>query len=173
MLNTFDILVYVTSFFFILLGFFRGGMKEISSLFLYLIVTLFSLKYMSALAGYLYNYEIIKNLILDYTSDNYVIYVKNSISFLLILLTSFILVFFARELFFSKIIIFNNFILNRFVGAIFGFFKAFLFIVIFTLLFDQYYSGNIITIFGNNSLWLEFFYNYSVQLENVWNYWNS
>tara|TARA_B100000287_G_scaffold435061_1_gene501648 strand:+ start:1206 stop:1727 length:522 start_codon:yes stop_codon:yes gene_type:complete len=173
MLNTFDILVYITLFFFILLGFFRGGIKEISSFFLYFIVTLLSFKYMSALGEYFYNYEIIKNLILDYFSDNYIIYAKYSISFLLILSTSFALVFFIRELFFSKIIIFNNFILNRFLGAFFGFFKACLFIIIFTLLVDQYYSSDITTIFGNNSLWLEFFYNYSVQLENVWDYWNS
>ena len=67
----------------------------------------------------------------------------------------------------------SNVFLDKFFGIFFGFIKG---VILLTTVFQiiMYYENfHFITDFDNNSLFLDYFLQFGVQLQHVWNHWYS
>ena len=69
--------------------------------------------------------------------------------------------------------IFENLFFDKFLGMIFGFLKGVVLIATFFSLMFFYDYFDHIKNFDKNSLFLDYFLQYSVQLQDVWNHWYS
>ena len=161
-----DIFIFIFLLIFSLLGFIRGFKKElysVISLFLFIIISYF---YANFIGKYIFN-------LIDYDLDSLPKYSY--------LITGSIVVFILSKFFVSSVskFLFNypslisNVFLDKFFGIFFGFIKGFILLTFIFLIMMHYENFYLITDFDNNSLFLDYFLQFGVQLQHVWNHWYS
>ena len=161
-----DFFILVALFIFLVLGFFRGSKKEIFSIInlsLFFIVSYF---YADFIGTYLITFS-------GFDSKNIPYDVNLILGYLMIFITTSTLMLLIRSILFSPSSSFGTTLFDKIFGSFFGLIKGLIFICI-SFLFCSYYDVlDFITNFDNNSLFLDYFLHYGVQLQNVWNHWNS
>ena len=161
-----DFIIFIVLMVFVFSGFFRGARKEISST-LNTIVFIF----LSYIYAYKFGYFIFKKIdIYDSEIPDFVIIIFGII---LIFIFSSIFFYFLRKTLITYFLNFENKFLDRLFSTIFSFFKGFFIISIFFSFLDHYEMISFIKDFDENSLLLDYLLKFSVQLQNVWNHWNS
>jgi len=161
-----DLFILITLIIFSSLGFFRGFKKEIRSLinlFLFIILSYFFAKDIG-------NYSI-SFLNLDLAN-----YPKSSnliIGFILTFIISTILSFIFSSMFQIISQSLNNIILDRILGLLFGLFKGTIIFILFIAFVDYFNYLDLSNSLYKNSFFMEFFFKFGVQLEYVWNHWNT
>ena len=161
-----DIFIFIFLAIFLLLGFIRGFKKElysVVSLFLFIVISYF---YANFIGKYMFNF-------IDYD-----LYSSSQYSYLII---GCIIVFISSNFFVSSVgrFIFNssslvnNIFLDKFFGIFFGFIKGVVFLTATFQIMIHYENFHLITNFDNNSLFLDYFLQFGVQLKHVWNHWYS
>jgi len=161
-----DFLILVALFIFLVLGFFRGLKKEIFSIMNFSLFFIVSYFYADFIGTYLINFS-------GFDSKNIPSYGSLMLGYLLIFITTSTLMLLIRSILFSPSSCFGTTLFDKIFGSFFGLIKGLIFICI-SFLFCSYYDNlNFITTFDNNSLFLDYFLHYGVQLQNVWNHWNS
>ena len=149
-----------------IIGFFRGFNKEIRSIMTISLFALISYYFIGNIEVYIKNFiSIPQNL--------YPNYLHPVISLLLIYIFSVLIIYFVNNFLLSFSLFSKNILLDKFLGIFIGFFKGFVFIVIFFLMANYYSFLEYFINFDKNSLFLDYFLKYGVQLNNVWNHWNS
>ena len=149
-----------------IIGFFRGFNKEIRSIMTISLFALISYYFIGNIEVYIKNFiSIPQNL--------YPNYLYPVISLLLIYIFSVLIIYFANNFLLSFSLFSKNILLDKFLGIFIGLFKGFVFIVIFFLMSNYYSFLEYFINFDKNSLFLDYFLKYGVQLNNVWNHWNS
>ena len=161
-----DFFILVVLFIFLVLGFFRGLKKEIFSIINFSLFFIISYFYAGFISTFLINFS-------GFDSKNIPTYASLILGYLLIFITTSTLILLIRSILFSPSSSFGTTLFDKIFGSFFGLFKGLIFICT-TFLFCSYYDNlDFITTFDNNSLFLDYFLHYGVQLENVWNHWNS
>jgi len=161
-----DFFILVALFIFIVLGFFRGLKKEIFSIINFSLFFILSYFYVDFVGVYLINF-------FGFDSKNIPSYASLIFGYLLIFITTSTLMLLIRSILFSPSSSFGTTLFDKIFGSFFGLIKGIIFICI-SLLFCSYYDNlDFIINFDNNSLFLDYFLHYGVQLQNVWNHWNS
>ena len=149
-----------------IIGFFRGFNKEIRSIMTISLFAFISYYFIGNIEVYIKNFiSIPQNL--------YPNYLYPVISLLLIYIFSVLIIYFANNFLLSFSLFSKNILLDKFLGIFIGLFKGFVFIVIFFLMSNYYSFLEYFINFDKNSLFLDYFLKYGVQLNNVWNHWNS
>ena len=149
-----------------IIGFFRGFNKEIRSIMTISLFALISYYFIGNIEVYIKNFiSIPQNL--------YPNYLYPVISLLLIYIFSVLIIYFVNNFLLSFSLFSKNILLDKFLGIFIGLFKGFVFIVIFFLMVNYYSFLEYFINFDKNSLFLDYFLKYGVQLNNVWNHWNS
>ena len=149
-----------------IIGFFRGFNKEIRSIMTISLFALISYYFIGNIEVYIKNFiSIPQNL--------YPNYLYPVISLLLIYIFSVLIIYFVNNFLLSFSLFSKNILLDKFLGIFIGLFKGFVFIVIFFLMVNYYSFLEYFINFDKNSLFLDYFLNFGVQLQNVWNHWNS
>jgi len=148
------------------LGFFRGLKKEISSIINFSLFFILSYFYADFIGNYL--------LILSgFDSQKFPSYANIILGYMLIFIATSLLMFVIRSILFNPSSSFAKTFFDKILGSFFGLIKGLIFIYI-SFLFLRYYNNlDYITNFDNNSLFLDYFLYYGVQLQNVWNHWYS
>ena len=161
-----DFFILVALFIFLVLGFFRGLKKEIFSIINFSLFFIVSYFYADFIGTYLINFS-------GFDSSNIPSYTNLILGYLLIFITTSTLMLLIKSIFFSPSSSFGTTLFDKILGSFFGLIKGLIFICI-SFLFCSYYDDlDFITNFDNNSLFLDYFLHYGVQLQNVWNHWNS
>ena len=161
-----DFFILAVLFIFLVLGFFRGLKKEIISIInlsLFFIVSYF---YADSLGSYLMSF-------FSLDSKNLPSYANLILGYLLILITTSVLMSLIKSILLGPSSSFGNTFFDKIFGSFFAFIKGIFFICILFLLCTHYDNLDYITNFDNNSLFLDYFLHYGVQLQNVWNHWYS
>tara|TARA_B100000795_G_scaffold136422_1_gene101893 strand:- start:544 stop:1035 length:492 start_codon:yes stop_codon:yes gene_type:complete len=161
-----DFFILVALFIFLVLGFFRGLKKEIFSIINFSLFFIVSYFYADFIGTYLITFS-------GFDSSNIPSYTNLILGYLLIFITTSTLMLLIKSIFFSPSSSFGTTLFDKIFGSFFGLIKGLIFICI-SFLFCSYYDDlDFITNFDNNSLFLDYFLHYGVQLQNVWNHWNS
>ena len=161
-----DFFIFIFLVIFIILGFLRGFRKELGSLvniFLFISVSYF---YADFVGNYIINF-------LNYDLSNFPKYSYLVIGCIFIfLLTKFFIYLLSKVLFSSSELV-RSLFFDKFFGLFFGFIKGFTLLSILFSLMINYDVFYLITDFDNNSLFLDYFLQFGVQLQYVWNHWYS
>ena len=161
-----DFFILAVLFIFLVLGFFRGLKKEIISIVNFSLFFIVSYFYADSLGSYLMTF-------FSLDSKNLPSYANLILGYLLILISTSFLMFLIRSIILGPSSSFGTTLFDKIFGSFFGLIKGLIFICI-SFLFCSYYDNlNFITNFDNNSLFLDYFLHYGVQLQNVWNHWYS
>jgi len=161
-----DFFILIILIIFSILGFFRGFKKEIRSLinlFIFIILSYF-------FAGDIGNY-LISFLNIDLT--NYPKFSNLIIGFILTFIISIILAFIFTSMFLTISQSLNNIFLDKILGLLFGLFKGVIIFILFVAFIDYFNYLDLSNSFYKNSLFMEYFFKFGVQLEYVWNHWNN
>ena len=160
-----DIILLFLVFTFSALGFFKGFKKEVKSLITILFFFIFYHFFID------YAIEIISNFI--YIEDNYYPNLSYQlISLILIYLVSIFSNHLIMKVFFGFSFFSQNSLLNRFFGVFIGSVKGFFIIFLLILILNHFNYIDYFVNFDINSLFLDYFLQYGVQLPYVWNHWN-
>ena len=161
-----DIFLLLLVFIFSILGFFKGFKKEAKSLTAILFFFIFYHFFIDSVIG------IISKFI--YISDNYYPdFSYQLISLILIYLVSIFLNHLVMNVFFGFSFFSQNSLLNRIFGVLIGSIKGLFIIFLLILILNHFNYIDYFVNFNKNSLFLDFFLKYGVQLPYVWNHWNS
>ena len=161
-----DLIIIFLIFIFSILGFFKGFKKEVKSLITILFFFIFYHFFID------YTIEIISKFI--YINDNYYPSLSYQlISLILIYLVSIFLNLLITKVFFGFSFFSQNSLLNRFFGVFIGSVKGLFIIFLLILILSHFNYIEYFVIFDKNSLFLDYFLQYGVQLPYVWNHWNS
>ena len=161
-----DIFIFILLVIFSLLGFMRGFKKElysVVSLFLFIFISYF---YASFIGKYIFNF-------IDYDLDIFPQYSYLIIGCIIVLIFSKFFVSSVGKFIFNSSSLISNVFLDKFFGIFFGFIKGFVLLATVFLIMMHYESFHLITDFDNNSLFLDYFLKFGVQLQHVWNHWYS
>ena len=161
-----DIFIFIFLAIFLLLGFIRGLKKELYSLvslFLFIVVSYF---YANIIGKYISNF-------VDYDLDSFPQYFYLIIGCIIVFISSNFFVSYVGRFLFSSSSLICNVFLDKFFGIFFGFIKGFVLLATVFLIMMHYESFHLITDFDNNSLFLDYFLKFGVQLQHVWNHWYS
>lgn len=161
-----DFFIFIIVLIFSILGFFRGFNKELKSIF---VIILFIILY-SPLIDYFENYL---PGILNITNYNFPDYLYFVFSVFIIYIFTSVLVFIASKIFFKISILSQNILLNKSLGFFAGLIKSVAIIVLILLIADHHNNLDYIINFDKNSLFIDYFLKFGVQLPNVWNHWYS
>ena len=161
-----DFFILAMLFIFLILGFFRGLKKEITSIINFSLFFIVSYFYADFLGNYLISFS-------GFDSKYLPSYVHLILGYLLIFIATSVLIFVIRSILFNPSSSLGNTFFDKIFGSFFGLIKGLIFICISFLLLNYYDHLDYITNFDNNSLFLDYFLHYGVQLQNVWNHWNS
>ena len=161
-----DIFIFIFLAIFLLLGFMKGLKKELYSLvslFLFIVVSYF---YGNIIGKYISNF-------VDYDLDSFPQYFYLIIGCIIVFISSKFFVFSVGRFIFNSSSLISNIFLDKFFGIFFGFIKG---VVLLSAVFSMmmhYENFHLITDFDNNSLFLDYFLQFGVQLQHVWNHWYS
>ena len=161
-----DIFIFILLAIFLLFGFIRGFKKElysVVSLFLFIFISYF---YASFIGKYIFNF-------IDYDLDSFPQYSYLVIGCIIVFILSKFFVSSVGRFIFNSSSLISNVFLDKFFGIFFGFIKG---VILLTTVFQiiMYYENfHLITDFDNNSLFLDYFLKFGVQLQHVWNHWYS
>ena len=161
-----DFFILAMLFIFLILGFFRGLKKEITSIINFSLFFIVGYFYADFLGSYLISVS-------GFDSKYLPSYVHLILGYLLIFIATSVLIFVIRSILFSPPSSLENTFFDKIFGSFFGLIKGLIFICISFLLLNYYDHLDYITNFDNNSLFLDYFLHYGVQLQNVWNHWYS
>ena len=161
-----DFFILAILFIFLVIGFFRGLKKEIFSIINFSLFFIVSHFYASFIGNYLL-------IFFGFDSKNIPSYANIILGYILIFLATSLVMFVLRSILFNSSSAFGNTFFDKIFGSFFGLIKGLIFISISSLLFSYYNNLDYITNFDNNSLFLDYFLYYGVQLQNVWNHWYS
>ncbi len=148
------------------IGFFRGFNKEIRSLMTIIIFALIYYYFIGSIE------EFIKKFI-SIPQNFYPDYLYPLIEVLFIYISSVLIIYFVNSLLFGFSLFSKNILLNKFLGIFVGLFKGLVFITILFFMSNYYSFIEYFINFDKNSLFLDYFLQYGVQLLYVWNHWNS
>ena len=161
-----DIILLFLVFIFSALGFFKGFKKEVKSLITILFFFIFYHFFID------YVIEIISKFI--YINDNYYPNLSYQlVSLILVYLVSIFLNHLVMKVFFGFSFFSQNSLLNRFFGALIGSINGLFIIFLLMLILNHFNYIDYFVNFDKNSLFLDYFLQYGVQLPYVWNHWNS
>ena len=161
-----DFFILAILFIFLVLGFFRGLKKEISSIINFSLFFILSYFYADFIGNYLL-------MLSGFDSQNFPSYANIILGYMLIFIATSLLMFVIRSILFNPSSSFGNTFFDKILGSFLGLIKGLIFICISFLLLKNYNNIDYITDFDNNSLFLDYFLYYGVQLQNVWNHWYS
>jgi len=161
-----DFFILAMLFIFLILGFFRGLKKEITSIINFSLFFIVGYFYADFLGSYLISVS-------GFDSKYLPSYGNLILGYLLIFIATSVLIFVIRSILFSPPSSLENTFFDKIFGSFFGLIKGLIFICISFLLLNYYDHLDYITNFDNNSLFLDYFLHYGVQLQNVWNHWYS
>ncbi|MAW34559.1 MAG: hypothetical protein CMQ81_00430 [Gammaproteobacteria bacterium] len=148
------------------IGFFRGFNKEVRNLIS--LITFAIIYYF-----FIENFNVFIQGLISIPQNFYPNYSYPIISILIIYIFSVLIVYFTTNFLFGFLFLSKNILPNKFLGIFMGFFKGFAFIIILFLLLNYYSLLEYFINFDKNSLFLDYFLEYGVQLPYVWNHWNS
>ena len=151
---------------FSVLGFIRGCSKEFNSIITIILFFFFVQLYSDQVTKYLSEIVVIGQ---DYLPS----YTHKVLSFFVIYFFTYILVYIINRLFFNHLTSFENVLLNRIFGIFLGFVKGLVIIIVLLLLLDYFGKLDALNDFDKNSLFLDYFFKFGVQLPHVWNHWYS
>ena len=161
-----DFFIIFLIFIFSVLGFFKGFKKEAKSLITILFFFMFYYFFID------FTIEIISKFI--YISDNYYPNLSYQlISLIFIYLVSVFLNFLIMKVFFGFSFFSQNSLLNRFFGIFIGSIKGLFILFLLILILNNFNHIDYLINLDKNSLFLDYFLQYGVQLPYVWNHWNS
>lgn len=161
-----DLLIILVLLVTSVIGFFRGFDKEIRNL---MSLITFALIY----HFFIKDFDVFIQNLISIPQNFYSKYLYPIISILIIYIISFLIIYFIKNFLFSFSSLSKNILLNKFLGTFMGFLKGFVFIIILFLLANNYSLLEYFINFDKNSLFLDYFLEYGVQLPYVWNHWNS
>ena len=161
-----DFCIFIFLVIFLLLGFLRGLKKEFNSLInLFLFITI-SYFYANFIGRYIFS-------LIDYDSSNFSQYSYPIVGCIIVFFSTKIFISFISRIFFNSYDLINNIFFDKFFGVIFGLCKGVVLLSTFFLTMRHYDNFHLITNFDNNSLFLDYFLHFGVQLQHVWNHWYS
>ena len=161
-----DIFIFISLAIFLLLGFIRGFKKElysVLSLFLFIVISYY---YANFIGKYILNF-------IDYDLDSISQYSYLVIGCIIILISSKFFVSSIGRFIFNSSPLISNIFLDKFFGIFFGFIKGVVLLTTFFLTMIHYENFYLVTDFDNNSLFIDYFLQFGVQLQHVWNHWYS
>ena len=161
-----DIIFFIFLLIFSVLGFFRGHNKEIKSVFILLIFFPLCYFYASNIGFYFFSKINFDLNILPSHSD---IIVGAFFIYLFIILLLHLFV----KYFFISFVLLENVFFSKLIGLLLGFIKGIILISYFIVVIIYFNNLDHIYNFDKNSLFLDYFLNFGVQLQNVWNHWYS
>ena len=161
-----DFFILAILFIFLVIGFFRGLKKEIFSIINFSLFFIVSYFYADFIGNYLLIFS-------GFDSKNLPSYANIILGYILIFIATSLLMFVIRSILFNPSSSFGNTFFDKIFGSFLGLIKGLIFICISFLLLKNYNNIDYITDFDNNSLFLDYFLYYGVQLQNVWNHWYS
>ena len=161
-----DFFIFIILAVFIFFGFLRGAKKEITSALNTISFIFLSYIYANSFGFYLTK----KTNVYDSDIPDLLITVFGVI---LIFIFSSIFFYFLRKTLFNYFFNFENIIFDKFFSMVFSFLKGIFIVSVFFSFLENYEMINFIKDFDDNSLLLDYLLKFSVQLENVWNHWNS
>jgi len=161
-----DIFIFIFLVVFLILGFIRGFKKELHSLlslFLFIVISYF---YANIIGKYISSF-------IDYDLNGFSQYSYTIIGCVIVFILSKFFIFSVSKLLLNLSFLTSNVFLDRFLGIFFGFVKGVILLTTIFLLIIHYENLHLITNFDNNSLFLDYFLQFGVQLQHVWNHWYS
>ena len=161
-----DFFIFIILLIFLIFGFVRGFQKEIKSIIALFIFVVLSFKYADFIGNYCINYFQINNSYIP----SYLYSILGGI--ILYIFVSFIVYIFGKILFDSSAL-FNNIFFTKILGSFISLIKAVFLISILILLVQYYGYFDFFVNFTENSLFLDYFLKFGVQLQHVWNHWYS
>ena len=161
-----DFFIFIILLIFLIFGFVRGFQKEIKSIIALFIFVVLSFKYADFIGNYCINYFQINNAYIP----SYLYSILGGI--ILYIFVSFIVYIFGKILFDSSTL-FNNIFFTKTLGSFISLIKAVFLISILILLVQYYGYFDFFVDFTENSLFLDYFLKFGVQLQYVWNHWYS
>ncbi len=161
-----DFFIFIILAVFIFFGFLRGAKKEITSALNTISFIFLSYIYANSFGFYLTK----KTNFYDSDIPDLLI---TFFGFIIIFILSSIFFYFLRKTLFNYFFNFENIIFDKFFSMVFSFLKGIFIVSVFFSFLENYEMINFIKDFDDNSLLLDYLLKFSVQLENVWNHWNS
>ena len=157
-----DVIIFLFFIFFVILGFFNGFRNEVKSLLNICIFFTLTFFYSLSLGKFIIDF-------FGFSSSVLPQFFISIIGFISSLIFSIFISHLISSVFFSV----NNFYVDSLFGSIIGFLKGIVFLTLFLLFVNYYNYLSYIENIDNNSLFLEYFLRFGVQLQDVWNNWNS
>ena len=161
-----DFIIFIILAVFIFFGFLRGAKKEVTSTLNTISFIFFSYIYANSFGYYVTK----KTNIYDSDIPDLLITVFGVI---LIFIFSSIFFYFLRKILLNYLFNFENIVFDKLFSMLFSFSKGIFIVSVFFSFLENYEMINFIKDFDDNSLLLDYLLKFSVQLENVWNHWNS
>ena len=161
-----DFFILAALFIFLVLGFFRGLKKETISIINFSLFFILGYYYADFLGSYLISF-------FGFGFKNLPSYANPTIGYLVIFIATSISMFLISSILFNPSSSLGNTFFDKIFGSLFGLLKGLVFICTLFILCNYYDNLDHITNFDNNSLFLDYFLHYGVQLQNVWNHWYS
>lgn len=161
-----DIFIFIFLSVFLLLGFIRGFKKELYSLlslFLFIVISYF---YANLFGKYISSF-------IDYDFSSFSQYSFLIIGCVTIFIISKFFIFSVSKFLLNSSFFTVNVFLDKFFGIFFGFAKGVVLLITIFLLIIHYENLHLITDFDNSSFLLDYFLQFGVQLQHVWNHWYS
>ena len=161
-----DFFIFVVLVIFLIFGFMRGFKKEFGSvlnIFLFITISYF---YANFIGKYIFNF-------IDYDLDGFPQYSYLIVGCVIIFFSTKIFISVCSRIFFNSFGLINNVFFDKFLGVCFGLIKGVVLISSIFLIMRHYDNLRFVTDFDNNSLFLDYFLHFGVQLQHVWNHWYS
>ena len=161
-----DFFIFIILLIFLIFGFVRGFYKEIKSIITLLIWFFLSFQYADYIGKYCISYFQIND-------TNFPFYLNAILGCIILYIFVLLLVFIIGKILFESTTLLNNFFLNKVLGSFVSLMKAILLITVSILLIQHYGYFDFFMNFAENSLFLDYFLKFGVQLQHVWNHWYS
>jgi len=161
-----DFTILIFLLFFSIIGFFRGFKKELKSFISNLLLLFLSYGYAIFFGKFLIE-------LINLNSGNF----HPSIILFIGIFSIYVITNFTLYIIFNIFLNHNSSIginvINRLFASIFGLVNGFIIFGVFLFIMAFYNNLDFIYGFDNNSFFLDYFFKFGVQLQNVWNHWYS
>ena len=161
-----DFFIFIILLFFLIFGFVRGFYKEIKSIITLLIFFFLSFQYADYIGKYCISYFQIND-------TNFPFSLNVILGCIILYIFVLLIVFIIDKILFESTTLLNNFFVNKVLGSFVSLMKAILLITVSILLIQYYGYFDFFMNFAENSLFLDYFLKFGVQLQYVWNHWYS